>query len=609
MSSTPASLEFRDVLNGDLSESYEFILTSPSRDLALIKKTRKRIDRELVNLNILKAHRNALAPISRLPPELLSQIFMYVCGREDWWSYDGQPRFYRGSMAWIKVAGICRHWRTVALQCPMLWVDLCLSDYHLTRKMLRRSQNLPVTVIGDLADHYRTRKTQSAYLALEHRSRIRALHIRGPSIRLGRFFSKMTGPYPLLESLCVSFYDRNEDELMPLPGHLFRGNMPQLRRLQLYRCSLDWDSPDFSQLTHMEIHGSSRSIYVDMGLVVNVLRTIPALVTLCLVKCVMPTYTMVSIPEPLVMNHLSHLRLDTTSFRLLWEMRFRALASLGLHTPIILSSAELTSLLNTVTSHFAGMSANDQLRSLLVEARPNFILMRGWTAVQWCKLHQVIMEPMQLDLELCWRDGSQEKDFEIIMSLLKRLPVVKLEQLELHMGSLSPDSVSRWTTKVWMELFKGSAVQCVRLHRPGEAIFNLITALIPGYEHMLANAQSPDYEPLPDPEMFLPDLTQIWIISTDFSQSIAGTSFLPILVSVLCQMRLCMGEAMESMDLIITDCSNISEADVMQLKQIMPVVWDGEDTAQVAQVGDDDSVVMEYFSDDFRYSEEEGEDF
>ena len=70
-----------------------------------------------------------------------------------------------------------------------------------------------------------------------------------------------------------------------------------------------------------------------------------------------------------------------------------------------------------------------------------------------------------------------------------------------------------------------------------------------------------------------------------------------------------MGEAMESMDLIITDCSNISEADVMQLKQIMPVVWDGEDTAQVAQVGDDDSVVMEYFSDDFRYSEEEGEDF
>jgi hypothetical protein len=598
-----ASFSVGDVLNGD--PSYESILDSPSRDIALIKKTRKRIDKELAILNILKAHRNALAPISRLPPELLSQIFMYVARREDWPLDDGQPSFYRGCMSWMKVAGICRHWRAVALHFPMLWTDLCFSDYHLTRKMLRRSQNLPVTVVCDLSDHFKTRKTQSVYLTLGHSSRIQTLHIRGPCTRLRRIFSKMTSASPYLESLCVSVSGRNGDELT-LPTHLFCGNMPQLRRIQLTRCSLEWDSPDFSRLTHLEVRGSSASPLVDMEVVLAVLRKIPSLVTLYLTKCVMPSSSMVSNPEPIVMNHLSHLRLDTASFRLLWQIRYRVLASLALSTPSIQSSTELSSLLRTITSHFSAMSGEDQLQTLLVEAGHSFISMRGWTMVHWYKVHQVIIEPIQLDLQLLWDDGTQEKGFEIMTRLLKRLPIGKLEQLELHLGSLSPVSFDRWTRKMWVELLRGSAIQAVRLHQPGQSIFTFITALIPHYDRALANGLSSDHQPLSKPEVFLPQLVQICIITTDFSELLTGgSSFLHLLSFALIQMKICMEGPMESLELMISNCSNISEADVTGLKEFIAVEWDGEDTARE---DDDEPAVIEFF-DDFRYSEEEDEDF
>jgi hypothetical protein len=62
--------------------------------------------------------------------------------------------------------------------------------------------------------------------------------------------------------------------------------------------------------------------------------------------------------------------------------------------------------------------------------------------------------------------------------------------------------------------------------------------------------------------------------------------------------------ALNSMELTISKCSNISEDDVIRLKKFITVDWDGEDTARVDE--EPGSVDIPEW---FWFSEEEEEDF
>ncbi|TFK66144.1 hypothetical protein BDN72DRAFT_772415, partial [Pluteus cervinus] len=65
---------------------------------------------ELVNkLLILRSKRNSLAPISRLPPELLTRIFfLFQSGRED------DSTYYQ----WIVITHVSSGWRKLILDTP-----------------------------------------------------------------------------------------------------------------------------------------------------------------------------------------------------------------------------------------------------------------------------------------------------------------------------------------------------------------------------------------------------------------------------------------------------------------------------------------------------------
>jgi hypothetical protein len=499
---------------------------------------------------------------------------------------DDCPKYFCRDMDWMKVARVCRYWRAVALQCPMLWAHLCLSDYHLTRKMLRRSQNLPIYVVGDLSHPHSSRVTKAAYVALEHLSRIQALHICAPYTRMRGFFSKMIGPAPLLESLYVTTYDRDEYGFT-LPAHMFRGNFPRLRRIYLNRCNLDWDSPQFSNLTHLEVYGSPTPKFVDMSVLLDVLRTIHFLNTLCLEKCDIHSAGTVSSTEPLVMDHLAHLHLDSFAFGLLWHIKFCALASLKLDSPDMHSLAELSRLLDIITSHFDGMSNAQLFRTLMVEAGHSFIHMRGWTTVYWHSLHRVIAEPVQLDLAISWNDGSQQKAMDIMFTLMKRLRLVKLEQLEFHLVLLTPVSGLLWSTETWTELLRGSPIQCIRLHEPGEAIVTFFYSLM---VHM----------------PFLPQLVDIWIISTNFQSPVVGMPFLNLVLSLLHQIS-SVAQSIE-FELTIRKCSNISVNDITLLERLITVDWDEKDTARDDDDDDDYAPGFFDFGEDFQFSDEEGQD-
>ncbi|KZV61712.1 hypothetical protein PENSPDRAFT_592456, partial [Peniophora sp. CONT] len=64
------------------------------------------------------AQLNALAPIGRLPPEILGTIFTLVAKAEP-------PQYasksIKGDLGWVRLSHICRAWRDLCIDTPSLW--------------------------------------------------------------------------------------------------------------------------------------------------------------------------------------------------------------------------------------------------------------------------------------------------------------------------------------------------------------------------------------------------------------------------------------------------------------------------------------------------------
>ena len=90
------------------------------------------------NSLIWKARHNSAALVCQLPPELLCHIFQLAC--RDW---------NRDIKRYIRCSHVCKHWRTVALNCKTLWnhLDDCFAKpANLAQEMLRRSKDAPLIV-------------------------------------------------------------------------------------------------------------------------------------------------------------------------------------------------------------------------------------------------------------------------------------------------------------------------------------------------------------------------------------------------------------------------------------------------------------------------------
>ena len=85
---------------------------------------RQKIDDEINSLQAsivaLKFRRNALAPISRLSPETLAEIFSLL--PSSLWNQEF------GHLERIRVAHVCSRWRGIALNQPRLWSHINLDN-------------------------------------------------------------------------------------------------------------------------------------------------------------------------------------------------------------------------------------------------------------------------------------------------------------------------------------------------------------------------------------------------------------------------------------------------------------------------------------------------
>ncbi|KAJ3546002.1 hypothetical protein NMY22_g2214 [Coprinellus aureogranulatus] len=253
----------------------------------------------------LKTCQNATAPINRLPPEILSHIFLDVQKQED--SVE--------TVCWVAVTHVCNHWRNVALKCTALWSHLAFPHPDFTELMLSRSASAPlhVEVNEDVFDPWFEDVLQKAL------SQVERIHTVDLVLPEGRGLEGILPPSlsgaPVLEHLVLRGY------YFDLPSTFFDGGVPRLRELGLDGCNFSVNTIPFSAtMTRLMLGSQREGDRPSVQAFSNALKQMPFLDSLHL-DCYLPPNlaSPSSQPTPHRLKHdkLRFLRLEDTSEALL----------------------------------------------------------------------------------------------------------------------------------------------------------------------------------------------------------------------------------------------------------------------------------------------------
>ncbi|KAF8199129.1 hypothetical protein BJ912DRAFT_845297 [Pholiota molesta] len=222
------------------------------------------------SISALRSRRNALAPISRLPPEVFCHIFLFAKARHSRRDEEMHP------LEWIKLTHVSHHWRNIAVNSPNLWVDLPVLHLHWTEEMLRRSKNASVIINASLGTPDSV--PPGLELALKHSSRIEDFSLRlehlppnvGDLSIWDQLLKRLPATAPRLQSLSIVLWTNKEDiefgfriensDTVSLPEHVLC-KTERLRHLELTNCDINWSSHShlLHSLTYLKLHSLSKT--------------------------------------------------------------------------------------------------------------------------------------------------------------------------------------------------------------------------------------------------------------------------------------------------------------------------------------------------------------
>ena len=223
----------------------------------------KAIEESIKLLEVLKLRRNALQPISSLPPEIFAAIFSSLClpGIP---SLGGKP--YR-NVARLRISHVCHQWREIALNQPLLWSHINFDTVSLAgaTEILTRAKSVPLyleAMVSGRHDDHRLGQFLSQVQAYLPRIRHLSMSTNSDFISTiyGGLANTLVSPALTLEYLSLSFGEnrRMEDQHPSISASqvchtLFGGSTPRLSRLKLRNCNISWNSLLFKGLKHLEI--------------------------------------------------------------------------------------------------------------------------------------------------------------------------------------------------------------------------------------------------------------------------------------------------------------------------------------------------------------------
>ncbi|KAJ7657346.1 hypothetical protein DFH06DRAFT_461181 [Mycena polygramma] len=160
----------------------------------------RQIEWHTLQISLLKIKRNSLAPISKLPNELLCQIFsVYATDFKE-----------LSSLKWTRLMLVCRRWHDLAITHQYLWSFIEMystRDCHGLETQLQRSGAAPLTI----RLIYLTSPTFSS-LVLGHAARIVHLDVAGHAAVVLELLGMLPShPLPLLRTLKLKPDYKRED--------------------------------------------------------------------------------------------------------------------------------------------------------------------------------------------------------------------------------------------------------------------------------------------------------------------------------------------------------------------------------------------------------------
>lgn len=203
------------------------------------------IDRQLAEAEALVTHlrqkKNERALISRLPVEILTQVFSYYSAS------DRHPHVrFRTPPPWLAVTHVCQRWRQAALSAPFLWADIITTNYRWAEEMLERSGDVPVHITVDDAGSVHTPSdVRAARLLFSKIHRAQSLVMTCADTILACMpILFQAEAAPLLEELTMTnLHPSSALDLVDRP--LFSGKTPCLQFLSLHHCRVLCSSPLF----------------------------------------------------------------------------------------------------------------------------------------------------------------------------------------------------------------------------------------------------------------------------------------------------------------------------------------------------------------------------
>ena len=207
-------------------------------------------------LNAVSRLINALAPINRLPPEILGMIPKYGSGQT--------------SKDLVAVSSVCSYWRNTFVAAPSLWMTLDGKGLEKSRAWVKRSGTLPIQLLVPGSPDPEVLE----FLVL-HSHRLEVMHLprleaRDCSLFTENHIPKLLRPAPLLRHICVEIHGLGDPNFgAPVP---MTGEFPSLEVFHIYGLSVSITNLRTPNLRNLRLNGA-----FDLKSLLDLLESSPLL--------------------------------------------------------------------------------------------------------------------------------------------------------------------------------------------------------------------------------------------------------------------------------------------------------------------------------------------
>jgi len=428
----------------------------------------------------LRREWNSWAPISRLPPELLSLVFRHVrdiITREfnshiD--AFDNPFAFERRCDVkdWMITSHVCHSWREVALNTVSLWSHLVVTrnNYKWAEECLRRSKGSSLVLStaeedeNDLDPHHPS--TALLKELKNHMGRCCELNLQLTTGDLIDFLSQ-TNTSRVIHFQYI-YLPNSESPAGPRrPPPLIDDSLliaDSLRRLSIACCPIDWSASIFHRLTHLQLHHIPEESKLECHTLLSFLFGMPRLETLdlCDFLRMADSEAYRGKADGTHLQHLKHVELDDNPYAL---AGFLSSLPIRPHCKVLINVEgypdttveEFLPILSWVSNHFrppvlgssdASDASHNYWRSLRIFHLTSYFGFQGYTVEKNLEPHNILFEhSIRLpDIE----DVGVDVDVPILpRPLFTSLPISRIVYLEIA----SYHWLSVLSKPMWINIF------------------------------------------------------------------------------------------------------------------------------------------------------------